>query len=347
MQKKTRLLAIVVLLGGAAASGAFWWSGQPHQATATNELQLHGNVDIRQVQLAFNGSERITELLVEEGQPVRAGQILARLDTRRLEQQAARAAAEVEVQRQLLLRLETGTRPEEIRKIRAEAEAARTEAANARRTATRLQRLVIDGLASQEQADDAAAAAEAAEARHRAAEEALKLALAGPRTEEIAAARATLHAYQAQQALIAQQQADAELTAPAAGIIQERLLEPGDMANPQAPVLTLALTDPVWVRVYVEEPDLGRIRPGMHAEVSTDSFPDKHYQGWVGFISPTAEFTPKTVETRRVRTDLVYQVRVQVCNPAGELRLGMPASVNLKLDATPDETDASPCDDDA
>ena len=107
------------------------------------------------------------------------------------------------------------------------------------------------------------------------------------------------------------------------------------MASPQRPVYTLALVDPVWVRVYVEEPDLGRIREGQRAEVHTDSFPDKHYAGWVGFISPTAEFTPKPVETRELRSQLVYQARIYVCNPAGELRLGMPATVNVNIEAAP------------
>jgi HlyD family secretion protein len=103
------------------------------------------------------------------------------------------------------------------------------------------------------------------------------------------------------------------------------------MASPQQPVFTLALTNPVWVRTYVSETDLGKISPGMKAYATTDSFPEKRYEGWIGYISPTAEFTPKSVETREVRTHLVYQVRVYVCNPENELRLGMPATVIVPL----------------
>ena len=110
------------------------------------------------------------------------------------------------------------------------------------------------------------------------------------------------------------------------------MLEPGDMASPQKPVYTLALTDPKWVRVYVPETDLGRIRPGSVAEIATDSSPDRRYRGWVGYISPSAEFTPKSVETREVRTTLVYEVRVFVCAPADGLRLGMPATVSIAPD---------------
>jgi len=119
-------------------------------------------------------------------------------------------------------------------------------------------------------------------------------------------------------------------------VIQERILEPGDMAFPSSPVLTLALDDPLWVRAYVSEPDLGRIRSGMRANIKTDSFPGKVYKGWIGFISPTAEFTPKQVETTELRSKLVYLVRVYVHNPEGELRLGMPATVIIPLNQ-PDE----------
>jgi HlyD family secretion protein len=107
------------------------------------------------------------------------------------------------------------------------------------------------------------------------------------------------------------------------------------MASPQRPVYTLALTDPLWVRAYVQEKDLGKVKSGMRAEVATDSYPGKRYQGWIGYISPSAEFTPKSVETTEVRSNLVYQVRVFVCNPQNELRLGMPATVTMPLNEQP------------
>ena len=124
---------------------------------------------------------------------------------------------------------------------------------------------------------------------------------------------------------------DTRLSAPEPAVVQNRILEPGDMASPQTPVFTLALDHPVWVRAYVSEPDLGKIAPGMRAEVRTDSFPSKTYRAWIGFISPTAEFTPKQVETTELRSKLVYRLRVYVCNPQNELRLGMPADVLIPL----------------
>ncbi|WP_296814734.1 HlyD family efflux transporter periplasmic adaptor subunit [Thiobacillus sp.] len=136
---------------------------------------------------------------------------------------------------------------------------------------------------------------------------------------------------------------EGELHAPSDGVIQNRILEPGDMASPQKPVFTLALTDPVWVRTWLAEPQLGRVPVGARAWVQTDSHPDKRYRAWIGYVSPSAEFTPKSVETTEIRSSLVYQARVFVCEGQGELRLGMPATVTIPLDQTPPAQGAAPC----
>jgi len=328
MRKK--LIAIVVLLA-IAAGATWWWHHNAQDETPGTVLTLHGNVDIRQVQLAFNGSERIARMPFQEGDEVHQGDIVASLDARRLQHAVDQAAARVAAQQEVVAKFRQGSRPEEIRQLEAEVEAARFTADNAERTSVRLAELAERKLASQEQADNARAVADEAKSRLRATNEALHLAQAGFRQEDIAAAEATLQAEQAQLALSQQLLADADLYAPANGVIQERLLEPGDMASPQRPVYPLALTSPLWVRAYVGQTDLGRVQPGQSAEVHTDSFPGKAYKAWVGFISPTAEFTPKSVETREVRSDLVYQVRIFVCNPENELRLGMPAVVTIDL----------------
>jgi HlyD family secretion protein len=329
--KKRRIFVLAAIVIAAAITTYFYWQNDRVEARS-DQLLLSGNIEIREVFLAFNAAERIIAMPAQEGEPVQAGQVLAELDTSRLKQVVGRVAGQIEAQRQLVLRLERGTRPEEVRKARADVEAAEVTARNAERTWKRQQALNEKNLAPDDAVDNTRAAYEAAQARLNASGEVLNLAVAGPREEDIAAARATLDALGAELALARRNLEEAQLKAPSDGIIRNRLAEPGDMASPQTPVYTLALTDPLWVRTYVPEPDLGRIRPGMRADVQTDSFPGKRYAGWIGFISPTAEFTPKTVETERVRTDLVYQVRVFVCDSQGELRLGMPARVSVPLE---------------
>ncbi len=342
MQRKIIIpLLVIVVLG--AIGAAFWQRTHHHEAPAT-ALTLYGNVDIRQVQLAFNGSDRIDRMLVREGESVRHGQLLATLDTVRLRANVALLEAQLAAQQQVVARLKAGNRPEEIRKARADAEAARIEANNAVRTYRRLNELVARKFVAKQQADDAKAAADAAQAKYEAAQATRQLAELGPRVEDVAAASATRKANEAALAIARKQLADATLYAPADGIIQDRILEPGDMASPQLAVYTLALTDPIWVRAYVQGSDMGKIHQGMRAVVTTDSYPGKHYRAWLGYISPSAEFTPKSVETTEVRSNLVYQVRVFVCNPQNELRLGMPATVSILLDQSQStDTGTSPC----
>jgi HlyD family secretion protein len=321
----------VLIMTLIAVAGVLVWRSMRHKP-AGDEIVLHGNVDIRQVDLAFNATERIGKVMVEEGDKVKAGQLLSTLDMQRLRHEVLRADAQVRAQEKVVAALVAGTRPEEIRKARADVAAADAEAHNTERTSRRLQLLAGRELISKQQADDAKAAADAARAQLQAARETLNLAVAGPRKEDIDAAKDTLRALREDRAVAQRNLSYASLYAPSDGVIQSRVLEPGDMASPQKPVFTLALTDPVWVRAYVSETDLGKIHLGMTAEVTTDSFPGKRYHAWVGFISPSAQFTPKSVETREVRTSLVYEVRVFVRNPADELRLGMPATVIIPLD---------------
>ncbi|CAG4882663.1 Predicted membrane fusion protein (MFP) component of efflux pump, membrane anchor protein YbhG [Georgfuchsia toluolica] len=342
MKRKIGILLLVIAIFG-TAGGYFWQYTHNHEPPA-HVLTLYGNVDIRQVQLAFNGSDRIDRMLVKEGETVRQGQLLASLDTTRLQQNVALLEAQQAAQHQVVARLKAGNRPEEIRKARADEDAARIEANNAERTYHRLNDLVARNFVAKQQADDAKAAADAAHAKYEAAQAMHRLAELGPRMEDIAAASATLKANGAALAIASRQLADASLYAPADGVIQDRILEPGDMASPQLSVYTLALTDPIWVRAYVQGSDMGKIHNGMRAEVTTDSYPGKRYRAWLGYISPSAEFTPKSVETTEVRSNLVYQLRVFVCNSQNELRLGMPATVNIVLDQSQSvATEIPPC----
>ncbi|HHI92145.1 MAG TPA: HlyD family efflux transporter periplasmic adaptor subunit [Gammaproteobacteria bacterium] len=340
MKKRFFILFVVVILAGA---GGYSWLQPPRSGADSRQLNLYGNIDIREAQLAFNGNEHIAKILVQEGDRVSKGQLLARLHTELLDAQLAGAEAAVEAQQQVLARLEAGSRPEEIHKAEAELQAAEAQAKAARDSYRRVARLLEKQLASPQDEEQARSQADAAAAQVKAVRATLALLKAGTRKEDIAAARAQLAAREAALRLARQRLTDANLYAPADGIIRNRILEPGDMASPQSPVLTLAFLDPVWVRAYLPEPMLGRVRPGATAWIVTDSYPDKRYQGWVGYVSPTAEFTPKTVQTPELRTRLVYSVRIMACNPAGELRLGMPVSVGIELDQAGADTRLRPC----
>jgi HlyD family secretion protein len=328
MSRKPLLLIPLLAI---AAAAYFFLRPSTDQTADSDRLTLYGNVEIREARLAFNGSGHLLAVNVEEGDKVETGQVLARLDTELLQRTLQQTEAQVGARRAQLDKLLAGSRPEEIASAKAGVAAARAHARSARDTARRLESLLKRKSVSPEEVELARAGADAAAADLDAAQQKLKLLEAGPRQEDIAAARADLVAAQAAQSLAQQHLDDAVLKAPQDGIVRDRLTEPGEFVTPQNPVLSLAFVSPVWVRAYIPETLLGKVRPGMSATIHTDSYPDKSYPGWVGFISPTAEFTPKSVQTPELRTRLVYEIRVHACNPGGELRLGMPATVQLDL----------------
>ena len=331
MKRAILVVSVLVVIG--LVAGLAWWLNR--RDSAPGEIVLYGNVDLRQVQLSFNNSERIAAVLVQEGERVRQGQVLARLDTRRLEPQVAQAEARVGAQRQVVQRLRSGSRPEEIAQARANVDSAKADAVNARQQYERIKsaaEMSAGRAVRQQDVDSAKAAVDVAEAKLAVNMRALELAIIGPRKEDIAEAEAQLRANEAQLALLRQHLIDAQLLAPMDAIVRTRILEPGEMASPQKPVFSLAITDPKWVRAYVPESNLGKVHEGINAAVAVDSFPERRFDGWVGFISPVAEFTPKTVQTEELRTSLVYEVRVFVKDPSDDLRLGMPATVYLNTD---------------
>ncbi|WP_413626547.1 HlyD family efflux transporter periplasmic adaptor subunit [Luteibacter sp. Lutesp34] len=317
--------AVLVLIAGVGV----WWLLRPR---GDSPIVLHGNVDIRQISLAFKVGERIAEMRVEEGDHVTRGQVLATLESTSLGLRLAQAQAQVAVQNEVLRRLQAGNRPQEIAQADANMRAAQADARVARQTLERL-RAISQGTGgravSREELDQAAANAKAADAKVDAVRKAHELSVAGAREEDIAQARAQRDAAEAESALAKQALEDAQLKAPVDAVVRSRMLEPGDMASPQRPVYALAVVHPKWVRAYVSEANLSRIKPGQSARVTTDSAPDRPIDGRVGYIASVAEFTPKNVETEDLRTSLVYEVRVNVDDPEDRLRLGMPATVVL------------------
>ncbi|HET6324184.1 MAG TPA: efflux RND transporter periplasmic adaptor subunit [Planctomycetaceae bacterium] len=348
MRRLGLFLLLFVVVG--AAAGATWWFNLGEKSAT--ELKLFGNVDLRQIQLSFQNNERITDVLVQEGDRIKKGQVLARVDTRRIEPQVVQAEATVNAQRAVVERLHHGNRPEEIAQAKANMEAAKADAGNAQRNYARMKDLSdrSHGEAiSRQDVDNAKSAAETADARLDALKKALEVWILGPRKEEVAENEARLKADDAQLAYLRQQLSDAQLHAPANSVVRTRLMEPGDMASPTKPVFSLAVIDPKWVRAYVSEINLGKVHGGMKVSIDVDSFPNRKFEGWIGFISPIAEFTPKSVQTEELRTSLVYEVRAFVKDPKDELPLGMPATVHIPLTAdssslSESKTDSSPSD---
>jgi HlyD family secretion protein len=321
-----RILPVVALL--ALAAIAFFTRGFGLIAAAPAPLELYGNVDIREVDLAFRVGGRIAQMPVEEGAQVKAGTLLAALDRAPVDDRAAQAAAQVAQAQAQLLKLQNGSRPQDIDAARARVAAAQAALSAAEEDYARRQPLVEPGAIAEAVWDQTVAARDRARAGLAEARAALALAQIGPRAEDIAAARAALDAAKAAQGGIATDTSDTQLRASLDGTVVTRAREPGAIVAPGETVFTLAIERPLRVRAYIAEGELSRIAPGMAVTVKADGN-DKTYHGTIGFISPKAEFTPKTVQTSDLRTDLVYRLRIVVNDPDAALRQGQPVTIRI------------------
>lgn len=317
---------VLALLGLVLVAGSIAWCSLDRDGNAP--LTLYGNVDIREVELAFRQSGRLESMSFDEGERVQKGAFVATLDDAPFRDALAAAAADVSRARAELEKLERGNRPQEIAQAGETVRRAQAAYDNAEREFERQSRLFPTRATSRQELDMARTARDEAAASLAAARQALALQRAGFRQEDIAAGRARLEAALAAESQARTALADTRLAAPSPGTILARVREPGSMVTPGDPVYTLSLDDPVYVRAYVGEPDLGRIAPGDRVRLHTDSS-DRAYEGRIGFISPRAEFTPKSVETVDLRTDLVYRLRIVVENADRGLRQGMPVTVVL------------------
>lgn len=325
-----RIIPIMLIL---AVVGAGVWYLTQRRAVDNGTLRLYGNVDIRQVELGFRVPGRIGQMHFEEGDSISRGALLASLDKQPfLDDLAAKEAAVAQATANLG-KLEAGNRPDEIEQARAMVNERKAALEYAQQTFDRQQKLSQQDFASRSSYDQSVSNLNQAKASLRSAELALTLMIDGPRKEDIAAARAALEAAKAQRDITRTSLKDADIFAPADGVILTRAVEPGAIVATGNTVFTLSMRAPVWVRAYIAEPNLGRIHPGMTVRLATDTKPDAPYEGQIGFISPVAEFTPKTVETPQLRSDLVYRFRVVVRNADDALRQGMPVTVHVTPEA--------------
>ncbi|MFQ5449296.1 MAG: efflux RND transporter periplasmic adaptor subunit [Nitrospinaceae bacterium] len=373
---------IFILLAVGGVVFAEWFMKVKNEV-AGEVIRLSGNIEVTDAEVSFKIGGRVKERRVKEGETVRAGQTVARLESedqaheveiRRSEVRAAeadlaellagsrpeeiaQAEAAVEKARAALDELLAGSRPEEIAASEATVQRAKADMENLAIELKRYKKLFEDGVVSAETYDKARTNFKMAQAQVRQTEELLRMAREGPRKEDIDQARAALREVQERYALIKKgprkekiDQARARLekakaslalaqtqlgytqvVSPLSGVVLSENIEPGEYVVPGTPVVTVADLGNVWVRGYINETDLGRVKVGQTAQVTSDTYPGKVYSGVVSFIASQAEFTPKNVQTEKERVKLVYRVKVDIRNPNMELKPGMPVDVEIFL----------------
>lgn len=321
--KKPLIVVVLLLLLAAVIGGGWWW----YQSSQQKELTLYGNVDIRTVNLSFRVGGRLASLSVDEGDAIKAGQTLGELDRAPYENALQQAQANVSTAQAQYDLMMAGYRSEEIAQAAAAVNQAQAAYDYVQNFYQRQLGLRKSSAISANDLENARSSRDQAQATLKSAQDKLRQYRAGNRPQEIAQARASLEQAQAALAQAKLDLHDTTLTSPSDGTLMTRAVEPGSMLSAGGTVMTLSLTHPVWVRAYIDETNLGQAQPGREVLLYTDSRPDKPYRGKIGFVSPTAEFTPKTVETPDLRTDLVYRLRIVVTDADDALRQGMPVTV--------------------
>lgn len=292
-----------------------------------SELVLSGNIEVVDAQLGFKVPGRVVARAFSEGGRVAAGDLVAQLDD--AEQRAERALREAELAaaEAMLAELEAGSRPQEIAAAEAALRSAEAERERARLEFARAQELRTKNVIADRDFETAQAQVRVADARVGEATERLKLVREGPRAETIRQARARVEQARAALALAVTRLENTRLISPMSGVVLSHHVEPGEFVSAGTPVINVADTSRVWVRAYLDQPDLGRVKHGQKVVVRTDSFPGRDFEGTIAFIASEAEFTPKTVQTPKERVKLVFRIKVDLANPDDELKPGMPADV--------------------
>lgn len=386
-----RILPIALIL--IAVAGYFLWK-RSHQ-TDPNRIFLSGNIELKEYQISFKTAGRLMELSVDEGDAVKQGMHLARIDAEQLTQtrdreeaalqiantqlaqmqtavayQRASASGEIELRqaelaqaRAQLSALETGSRPQEIQQAEAAAADVRSQHEQAKQDWDRAQQLYKNDDISTQQYDQFRSRFESTRALFRRAQEQLAMVKEGPRKEEIQAARAAVaraeaavKLAEAQRLSVRQREQEVEtrradinraksnvgvfntqigdtsVDSPADGVVMVRAAEPGEVIAAGTSVLTIGAIDRPWLRGYIAEQHLGRVKLGQKVILRTDSYPGKEYQGRVSFIASEAEFTPKQIQTQEERVKMVYRIKIDVDNQHRELKNNMPVDAEILLE---------------
>jgi HlyD family secretion protein len=341
---KKRIL-VLVLLVAAVAVGIYLYPKFVRKPAPTNELTLSGNIEAHESLVSFRVQGRISELPIEEGQEVQQGALLARLEDADYRQRVRVDEASVGVRESNLALTLAGTREQEIKASQQSMLDAKADLEEKQIDYDRAQKLFAKDEVSAQDRDLAATAFKRSQAVYQAAEQRYSEAVEGSRKEDIAIARANLKQAQTNLGLSRVDLGYTILRSPYAGVITVREAELGEVVSPGTPIVTLADLDHVWLRAYIAETDLGRIHWGQEATITTDTYPGKQYHGRISFISPSAEFTPKSVQTYTERVTLVYRIKIDIDNRNHELKPGMPADARIEVAAaspTPASAGAAP-----
>ena len=315
--------ALVLLLALAATWTVRRLDGQDRTVEVT------GTIEALQVDVSARITARIVERTVKEGEPVERGQRLVRLADEEPAADVRRAEAALGAAQAQLADLEAGARREEIEQARAALRSATVAREWAERELGRVRQLFAKELLAFQEVDRASNAFDAAQANEASAREKVALLEAGPRPDAVAAARSQVAEARAALALARARLVETRLDSPLTGIVLRKSLEVGETATPGVPILTLMDPDDMWLRAYVSETDLGRVRLGQAATLTVDAYPARTFAGVVREIASEAEFTPKNVQTKKERVNLVYRVKIAVRNTAGVLKPGMPADARI------------------
>jgi HlyD family secretion protein len=326
MPKKA--LVGIVILAVIILAGYFYLHRKP---VDSDSLNVSGTIEVTSVALSFKIGGRMTERLVDEGQIVRTGQLIARLEDDELKHERDGRAAEELASRAQVADLEAGSRREEIAQGEAALARIRADAKRLSQDALRAEALFEREVIARNELDAARAARDSSTAAVHEAEQRLKLLRSGPRPDAVRQARARVEGAAAGKALAETRLTQSILNSPLSGLVLAKHAEPGEMLAPGAPVVTIGKLDQVWLRAYIPESELGRVKVGQSARVSVDGWPGRSFDGKISFISPEAEFTPKNVQTAKERVKLVYRIKITLDNPKMELKPGMPADAVIDL----------------
>jgi HlyD family secretion protein len=329
--KVIRIVVILAVLGTAGYFGITWLLDQDARKIDPNVIRTSGVVEAVEVRVGSKIAGPLAEVLVEEGDTVAAGQVVARVDIVDYSLRLAGAEAAVKQARSLYQDSQKGLRPEEIAQIESAVAAKQALYERAKIEYDRTRALAETGVAPIHQAELARKAMEAARMDMEASQDMVRIAKLGSRADRVRAAAHALEQAEAAVAEIRQKLADGEITAPSAGRVSIKNMETGEIVGAGGTIITLVDLDRPWVRVYVPESKLGRIRLGMAATILSDSFKGKEYVGTIRYISSEAEFTPKNVQTEEERVKLVYAIKIYVDNPNQELKPGMPVDAVIRL----------------